>query len=239
MPLSAGVLTIGSLLWSSEKFRTSWRDTRLEIASGLSVTVPIRYGRRSKTRGDSYTMVFSRLCPLGQAKLVRCSRRISDPHDLIAEAEFLWKAEQPGAKANRISASWGCVAVLTNPERDIPQDLLRGWAERVAREPGYGHMSQTQEEGILVNSRGLLQIEWPLLLEGGAAADMDLLLATANDPEITSASPTYPTPEAIAAAWNQSGDFAQYFWKNTDNGIITFEDAEIRALLRPREQGRI
>jgi len=40
-------------------------------------------------------------------------------------------------------------------------------------------------------------------------------------------------------AWNQAGYFVQYFWENTETGIITFEDAEIRARLRPREQGRI
>ena len=104
---------------------------------------------------------------------------------------------------------------------------------------GYGNVSQTQEEGILVSSGGLLQIEWPRLLKGGAAADADLLLVTANDPEITAISPTYPTPEAIAEAWNRAGDYEQYFWKNTDNGICTFEDPEIRGWLNPREQGRV
>src|SRR5208337_3586118 len=171
-----------------------------------TVTAPIRYGRLSESRGNSYTMVFSRMCPAGQAKLVPCSNTISTIQDLIAEAEHLWKAEQPRAKAHRIATDWGCVALLCNPETQIPVNLLRGWAERIGGEDDYGNVSQTQEEGLLVSDDGLLRIDWPRLVEGGAPADVDLLLVTANDPEITAASPTYPTAEIIAEAWNRAGD---------------------------------
>src|SRR5947209_4925613 len=95
VPLTAGVLIIGSLLWDAEKGRPAWRGARLDKASAQTVTAPIRYGRLSGSRGNSYTMVFSRLCPAGQAKLVPCSHTISTVQDLIAEAECLWKAEQP------------------------------------------------------------------------------------------------------------------------------------------------
>lgn len=234
MPLTAGVLIIGSLLWDLEKGRPAWRSARLNMAKAQNVTAPIRYGRLSESRGNSYSMVFSRLCPLGQAILVPCSRDISCVQDLIAEAECLWKAEQPGAKSHRIAATWGCVAVLCNPERDIPDDLLRGWATRVAAEYGYGSVSQTQEEGVLVTADGLLRIEWPKLVDGGAAAGVDLLLVTANDPNITAISPNYPAAETIAEAWNRAGDYVGYFWNNRNCGICTFQDGEIRRSLRPR-----
>src|SRR6266446_1938991 len=75
----------------------------LIIASAQAVTAPIRYGRLSgKKRGHTYTMVFSRLCSIGQAKVVRCSNTVSSTADLIEEAEHLWKAEQPEAFAGRI-----------------------------------------------------------------------------------------------------------------------------------------
>jgi hypothetical protein len=234
VPLTAGVLIIGSLLWDSDPVRKAWRDGRLLMNSAETVTAPIRYGRLSSSRGNSYTMVFSRLCQAGQAKLVTCSHTISSLHDLIAEAEYLWKAEQPRAKAHRIAANWGCVVLQCDPERKIPDDLLRGWAERVARESDYGNVSHTQEEGILVSDDGLLRIDWPLLVKGDLAVQLDLLLATANDPEITAFSPSYPTAEAIADAWNRAGGHVEYFWKNTDNGIRTFQDDEIRAGLHPR-----
>jgi len=215
--------------------RESWRNERLVMNSAENVTAPIRYGRLSSSRGNSYTMVFSRLCPAGHAKLIRCSHTIVTLQDLITEAEWLWKAEQPRAKAHRIAADWGCVALLCNPEREIPADLLSRWAERVDREPDYGRVSQTEAEGVLVSETGLLLIDWPRLVEGGAAVDVDLLLVTANDPEITPSSRTYPTVKAIAEAWNRAGEHVEYFWKNTDSGISTFQDDEIRARLRSRQ----
>ncbi len=38
MPLSAGVLIIGSLLWDSEKGRPAWRNARLDMAKAQPVT---------------------------------------------------------------------------------------------------------------------------------------------------------------------------------------------------------
>ena len=234
MPLSAGVLIIGSLLWDEQ--RSAWRDARLDMISAKTMTAPIRYGRLSTSRGNTYTMVFSRLCEPGDAKVLRCTRSVSTAADLIAEAEALWKAEQPGAAPGRIAVDWGCVALLCNPERKIPEDMLKALAERVGREADYGHVSQTQEEGILVSKNGLLQIAWPHLVEGGSPVQLDLLLATANDPEITTASPSYPEPETIANAWNSAASrHAEYFWRNAENGIRTFQDDEIRAVLHPRQ----
>ena len=237
MPLTAGVLIIGSLLWDSEKSRPAWRKARLKT-DAQTVTAPIRYGRLSETRGNSYTMVFSRLCQAGRAQLVPCSHRISSLQELIEEAEHLWKAEQPDAKAHRIAASWGCVALLCNPKRQIAADLLKGWAERVVREPQYGKVSQTREEGPLVSVDGLLRLDWPVRVEDTLPVDLDLILATANDPRISASSPAYPTSEAIAEAWNRAGDNVEYFWKNRDCGIWTFQDDEIRAQLRPRRQAQ-
>ncbi len=189
VPLNCGILIIGSLLWDAQKGRPAWRSERLDLARAQTVTAPIRYGRLSGSRGNSYTMVFSRLCPVGRAKLIPCSHTILSAADLIAEAEWLWKAEQPDAKPHRIAAKWGCVAPLCNPARNIPDHLLKGWEELVRREPNYGQVSQTKEEGDLVEPNGLLRIEWPRLVDRNAPADLDLLIVTATDPEIFASSP--------------------------------------------------
>lgn len=239
MQLNSGILIIGSLLWDSDRGRPAWRDARLDMASAQTVTAPIRYGRLSgKNRGHSYTMVFSRSCEPGHARVVRCKRSISTVDDLIAEAQALWKAEQPSATPGRIAADWGCVALLRNPGRPIPVDLLEEWARRVADEPNYGRVRQAQEEGCLVTKDGLLQIDWPGLVEGGEALQLDILLVTANDPTLTGTPPAYPSAETIADAWNHAGDHVDYFWKNRDSGIQTFQDDEIRVLLHPRGQAQ-
>jgi hypothetical protein len=96
---------------------------------------------------------------------------------------------------------------------------------------------QTQEEGRLLDKDGLLQIDWPSLVDGGAPVDVDLLLVTANNPRLSATAPNYPAVETIAHAWNAAvSRHAEYFWRNTENGIRTFQDDEILALLHPRGQ---
>lgn len=239
MSLNAGVLIIGSLLWDSDHDRPAWRQKRLDLTSAKAVKVPIRYGRLSLSRGNTYTMVFSRLCEAGQGKLLRCTRTISTSEDLIPEAEALWKAEQPEAAPGRIASSWGCVALLYNPDSKVPMELLKAWADRVTREPRYGNVSQTEKEGALLSEGGLLKIAWPRFVEDNRPVDVDLVLVTANDPEISPTHPEYPDANTIAAAWNAAPtEHAEYFWKNRENGITTFEDDQICALLRPRGEGR-
>ena len=56
-----GVLIIGSLYWDEKEHRETWRRDRLvDLGDATRVHVPIRYGRLSRKRGCTYTMVFSR-----------------------------------------------------------------------------------------------------------------------------------------------------------------------------------
>jgi hypothetical protein len=234
--LDAGILIIGSLLW--DKDRKEWRDKRLDLDHSELVSAPIRYGRLSgKRRGHTYTMVFSRGAPMGCARVVRLSRVITSAEDLITEALRLWEAEELSKDTSRIAnKNWGCVAVLRNPRREIPAALLTAWVQRVEREEGYGNVRQTADEGALISKDGMLQIDWPRCVAGGAPVDLDLLLVTANDPTLSGTPLSYPSVETIVKAWNDAApEHAEYFWKNRDNGIQTFEDAEISRLLRPRQ----
>lgn len=239
MRLDAGILIIGSLLWDDDKIRQQWRDERLDGTRSELVSAPIRYGRLSgKRRGHTYTMVFSRSAPAGRARVVRCSNVISSADDLVTEALCLWEAEELLKDTGRIANSkWGCVALLCNPKRKIPEDLLKAWAQRVIDEQGYGHVSQLATEGSLISRDGILQIGWPSCIAGAAPVDLDLLLVTANDPTLAGIPLSYPSVEAIVNAWNSAApQHVEYFWKNTDHGIMTFQDKEISAGLRPRQQ---
>jgi hypothetical protein len=236
VPLSAGVLIIGSLLWDER--RQQWRESRLDMASAQTVTASIRYGRRSAKRGNTYTMVFSRACVEGHCTVVRYVHPISSVNDLISEAEHLWAAEQNSMVNRQISAGWGCVALLCNPGRSAPQTFLTGWANRATQERSYRNVTQTLAEGRLVSAGGLLQIAWPRRVADGAAAPLDFLLATVTRPTLTGTPLSYPTVEMIANAWNaDTGNHVEYFWKNTENGIRTFQDDEIRERMRPRGPG--
>ena len=127
----------------------------------------------------------------------------------------------------KISTTWGSVGLLTNPDKVIPVPWLESWARRVLEDNG-GSVSDKH----LLDERGLLQVPWPELVEGGGSAPLDLLLATTNNPTLTNGS--YPTANQIADAWNnQKEGTAEYFRRNRSSGIHTFEDDSIARSLRP------
>ena len=106
---------------------------------------------------------------------------------------------------------------------------------RVERERGYGNVTQTEDEGVLIDENGMLQIDWPGV-DAGEPVDLDLLLVTSNDPTLRTPL-SYPAVETIVNAWNGAApEHAEYSGK-TDHGISTFQDDEIRAGLHPRQQG--
>jgi len=230
VPLSVGILIIGSLHWDED--RDAWRESRLCMRDACDVRAPIRYGRMSENRGNTYTMVFSRSCPPGQAKAVPCNEEIETPNDLFEEAEYLWAAECLTQRDGTISRPWGCVTVLFNPDRDIPRDISEGWARRVALAKPYGNILQTDAEGELMSRQGLLRIEWPRLVHDDSPLPLDTLLATATQPTLTGTPRNYPTVEMIANAWrHDQADNVKYFRNNVRDGIRTFEDNAIAAAL--------
>ena len=148
----------------------------------------------------------------------------------MAEAERLWTAEtSDGRNTNgRISASWGCVALLEHPERQLPDKVRYGWTGRVAEEGcGYGQLNSAVDEEPAVEQRsGFLNIPWPTPL-GGSDLPYDVLLATATNPTIVGGG--YPSAQQIANSWNTPGgrQHVDYFCKNRAHRIATFQDREI------------
>lgn len=262
MKLKIGVLIVGSLDWESKDYgrafereldcddrqqidrRTAWRRERLrtDAESEFSVRVPIRYGRKSRGRGDTFTMVFSPECAarLGTAKVICCKANVSSVSELAAEASALWRAESSDAKPGQISAKWGCVALvvpedfLNRPDQAERRALLEGWAGRVSRDRSYGKLGfsdgdKTAAKGPVI-AGGCLRIGWPSLTNGGPLP-LDLLLATATDPEIGSKRTNYPTAKEVAGAWKARPEYAYYFHFNKLTGIQTADDGEIEKFL--------
>jgi hypothetical protein len=57
--MRCSVLTIGSLLCDSKiAGRASWRERRLNIADKVLVKASFYYGRKSVSRGNTFTMTF-------------------------------------------------------------------------------------------------------------------------------------------------------------------------------------
>lgn len=236
MSLGIGILIIGSLYWDPASGRPRWRRRRLQMDRDWVVRAPIRYRRLSEKgkRKNTYTMVFDppRDDQMGQARVVQCQRPVATSADLIAEAEWLWAAEEnkvpclSNSPQHRISAGWGCVVLLCNPQVQISAELTDGWAQRVASEG-----AATNKH--LVSPSGLLQISWPDLV-GGGPVPLDVLLATSTNPKPRD---QYPDAVQVAKAWIAAKD-ASYFWENRMHGIHTFQDQAIEQLLNSPAQNR-
>lgn len=238
MPFTVGILMIGSLFWDDNLNRTKWRATRLNLEKSYNVFVPIRYGRQSQSRGNTFTMVFSRLClrrshGLGTAKVVICKNNVENVAGLIKEAELLWAAERKKFQSNgKLSADWGCVSLLVNPNCQVPYDFLQGWKSRIQKEKLYGKIQHSNAERPIVTSDGLLYIPWPNTSENGLPVPIDLLLATATNPTFSGDPPAYPRARKVARAWKRdSNGHDKYFWRNRENGIFTHQDYFIEKIL--------
>lgn len=211
--MKCGILIIGSLYWDDDNGRDEWRRRRLDTCSRISVTAPIFYGRKSASRGDTYTMTFRSEEPSGRAVLVRCQREVETIDDLKAEAEALWKAEAPKSGPAAIGSGWGCVGALLR-SGEASEKLAQAWSD---------HFEAVRADGLsVVGTDGSLDIIWPETADGGPA-DVDIILATATKPN---AAP--PRAHMVADAWlSQNRGFERYFLENVRYGIRTADDLEI------------
>lgn len=135
------------------------------------------------------------------------------------------QAEELIPDVDRIAASWGSVALLFNPERKVPAELPNEWAKHVAGEPGYGNVDQAAEEGRPITNEGLLQIDWPSLVDGWTPVDLDLLLVTAKPPTLSGTPLSCPNVEAMPTHGTQMASRS-----NTSGIMPTTESAPLRKL---------
>jgi hypothetical protein len=220
--MRAGILIVGSLWWETRAGRNAWREARLDAQASVPVSVSIRYGRKSETRGNSFTMTFSPEHPPGKALLVPCRQSIESVANLVAEAEALWKAEAPTSKAGAISSGWGAVGAIFRSDEACYQ-LSNGWTAAF-KERGGRALS-------VVNSEGALEIGQYGRIDSGTM-DFDVILATATQPE---KSP--PSAAQVANAWlDQTGGHENYFFNNVAHGIRTPDDLDIWAKLKAADR---
>jgi hypothetical protein len=208
MTVRAGILLVGSLLWGTDGSRRAWRELRLSIPDAIAVDVPIRYGRRSATRGNTFTMTISSDGPMGRALVAPCRIALSKPSALVAEAEALWKAEQSSAPPRAIGAPWGCVGALFR-DQETTSELAGTWIDH------FRGIAQVPTSPV--DSDGLLSISWP------AETKLDVILATA-----TKAEDTVPSAARVADLWiDQDEGHERYFFENVKHGIRTADDEAI------------
>ncbi|MHC4669893.1 MAG: hypothetical protein ACYTFD_16000 [Planctomycetota bacterium] len=226
-----GVLVLGSLYWEDTSNRRGWRAARLSLEQCVQVRAPVRYWRKSESRGRSFTIVLAGDAGgQGTALLVPCPREVETLDDVVKEATALWKAEAPKWRRPPLGGrdGWGTVGLLANPASNDacrPEGEWRCWAADPSYLRPVGRRIPVEQ--------GVLQIAWPECDEEGKPTGIDLLLAAANQPEKIP-----PEPCAIADAWIANSRRTdtecesvrrseRYFFHNVAADIRTPDDAAI------------
>ena len=234
---SSAILIVGSLFWDNSSARENWRINRLLLDKRILVFASIRYGRKSSTRGYTYTMVFSQLCyrkdyGLGNAFLIPCKYHPRSAAEIIYEAAELWKAEKDLDKDLNleISRDWGAVGLGINPHSNIDENVILCWAQHYRNQKIKLNIEQPVSEKPIIDEDGILDLKWPKRIDDNTPVSVDFILATATKPTLFNR--RYPTAQQIAQAWreDESNNIA-YFENNVENGITTFQDEQIKEYL--------
>ena len=243
MDIKIGVIVIGSLLWETTEKRTDWRNG-LSIKDKLLVDLPIRYGRQSlKNRKGTYSMVFSNNInhpkTLGKGYVIPFKETIKTEQDFICQMINLSNAE--GISKTRICKSWGTVCFIANPfiDQNKKNEVLSMWNDLVnttrqsltqdQKEPEVDKFGEPTEKKSIDNN-------WKLTINldnlfKNELKDFDILVATSNAVKLKDNINTYPTAKQIAKAINDSKHF-EYFLRNTQYSIRTFQDRQIAKILK-------
>lgn len=228
MNLRGGAIIIGSLLWDNNE-RQEWRTDNLCQENRFQVYIPIRYGRCSSNRKNTYTMVFSNECyskdvGLGKGWILPLKVKINSFDDLKIQAKEMGKAE---GFDDGFSNTWGATALILNPNKDIDESIRDEWEKLMGSKLNNHPLLSTKlkTEKSPIDCNGFLSINWPDEVNSkNIINELDLLIATATKPSLTDGQ--YPTVDQIADAMNKA-NYYEYFLENIKNEITTFQDEEI------------
>jgi len=220
-----GVLIVGSLIWDDKEIRKKWRRENLIEKEKILVNLPIRYGRISKTRNCTYSMVFSSNCKstenIGKGYFIPFKSKIS-LDQIIEQGYRMIDAEHNQKKEiNRFHWFWGTLGIVFNPESENEfkqkfDDLGKKWQSEYKKGFKSAEYAVGNEESIIAKA-GFLNIDWQ-----EEFGDFDFVIGTATKPKIES----YPTAEEIAKKMLVNKDDS-YFKNNIKCSIQTFQDEQI------------
>lgn len=233
MNLKCGIIIIGSLLWDDDPIRQQWRKAAFgkSLKKNL-VHLPIRYGRESRTRNNTYTMILSnhQSTEIGQGIIIEVAKNIESFSDLehqayaLAKAEGIWNEHQTPT----INTIWATIGLLINPElgkKDLrtSNSFKKKWG---ALYNSYSYFipkeyTIAEDEVPIIKTKGILNIKWQDEMN-----KFDLLLATVTKPV-----PSRPLSAKEIAERMIDKRYTYYFDENKLNRILTFQDKKIEGYL--------
>jgi len=226
--LKGGVIVIGSLYWEDIKIRREWRDNSLSKKQGVKIALPMRYGRISPTRHNTYTMVLSMNCPKrGVGYAIPFSKLTTTVADLKRQSLAVASAERNEKYDSELDWGWGALGILLNPglaSRDLDLKALKdSWTAWHSTNFSHAKYKLGKTEEPSIDKTGTLLFEWP------KEVDLDFLVATVIEPNVK----RYPSAKQIANAMYRAS-YYNYFIQNRQSGIESFQDKEVLQLLKTK-----
>lgn len=235
--LTGGTLIIGSLFWQDhliaegDNIRKNWRESNLNMNSVTDVSVAIKYGRFSGSKlkkTQTYTMVFDTNLSeenYGTAKAVPFLQGVETIIDLLDKAKSMSSVEGNGDNFLIKGAKAWCVCGISfNPKinANLKDTILEKWSLAMQEnKPGYTEFVKSP------NNYGLSHLGEFLFDYPKEATELDFLIATATRPKNRDGIMDLSIKEIANFVSNRN-----YFSKNIENGISTFQDKGIMDYLK-------
>lgn len=237
--MKVGIIIIGSLLWDENRgkdleYRKNWRHENLDLKNKIHCKLPVRYGRKSG-KGKHYTMVYTKdinYLNYGLGYLIPIQTEIKDIDEIISHAKKLSLAEGKETKSTSkcpvvkgAKEQWAVISFIFNSKlpEDTKMKFRHEWNEKTnIKFLKIDKFNEFKES--IINTDGEITSFWPesiKISEQEKVNEFDLILTTCTKINVSK----YPSNGDLLKDINK--DDREYFFKNLQNGIITFQDFSI------------
>jgi hypothetical protein len=240
MMMRGAALVIGSLLWEDnyqgkDLRRSVWRENWLKMDARVKVSLPIHYGRYSAKRKCCTTTFFPEDELKGRAMGVGYAIPFKVKFTKISELESagIAMARAEGMESRQLRTDWMTTAIVANPEFKDRDRIEIAWSRLVKKKTD--KLSDGNDEHFGFDPNGYLRTGWPKEAGSGQfLKDLDLVIAVATVPRELDRRQIAPTTEEVA--WSMNGPKGrEYFSKNQQNGILTYQDEAIARFIAEHE----
>jgi len=240
MIMRGAALVIGSLLWEDhyqgkDLRRSMWRENWLDMNATIKVSLPIHYGRYSAKRKCCTTTFFPEDemegKGMGVGYAIPFKVKISKISELESAGIAIARAE--GMESRQLRTDWMTTSIVVNPEFKDRDRIEIAWSRLVKKRTDKLPDGNDQHFGFDPN--GYLRMSWPKQAGSGQfLKDVDFVIAAATVPRELDRRLIAPITEEVA--WTMNGPKGrEYYSKNQQNGILTYQDDAIARFIAEHE----